>query len=68
MRVSPLAVTVALFIDIIRNQTHRPHLSVVGMPAELQVDAGSFCVCQVIGLVIQQDDGTAFIDILHQFL
>ena len=24
--------------------------------------------CQVIGLVIQQDDGTVFIDILHQFL
>ena len=42
MRVSPLAITVALLEDIIGHPINRPYLSVVCMPTELQVDAGSF--------------------------
>ena len=51
--VSPLAITVALLEDIIGHPINRPYLSVVCMPAELQVDVGSFRFFQVKRLMIQ---------------
>ena len=53
MTVSPLAITVALLEYIISHPIDRPCLSVVCMPAELQVDAGSFRFFQVKRLMIQ---------------
>ena len=52
-RHSPLAITVALLEDIIGHPINRPYLSVVCMPTELQVDAGSFRFFQIKRLMIQ---------------
>lgn len=52
MRVSPLAITRG-FAYIISHPIDRPCLSVVCMPAELQVDADSFRFFQVKRLMIQ---------------
>ena len=66
--VSPLTVAVALLEYIISHPVDRPYLSVMCVSAELQVDAGSFCFFQVEGLMIQQNDRFAFVDVCHQLL
>ena len=66
--VSPLTVAVTLLEYIISHPVDRPYLSVMCVPAELQVDAGSFCFFQVEGLMIEQNDRFAFVDVCHQLL
>ena len=66
--VSPLTVAVTLLEYIISHPINRPYLSVMCVSAELQVDAGSFCFFQVEGLMIQQNDRFAFVDVCHQLL
>ena len=66
--VSPLTVAVTLLEYIISHPINRPYLSVMCMSAELQVDAGRFCLFKVEWLLIQQNDRFYFIKNSQQFI
>ena len=44
-----------LFIQEVRHKTEGPYLTVMGVPAELEIDSGLLGLLQVIGLMVKQD-------------
>jgi len=52
MTVSPLTIAVALLKDIIGHPADRPYLSMMSVPAKLEIDIGSLCLFQIKRLVI----------------
>ncbi len=64
MCIASLVTAESLFVDVFGNPTDGPYLSVVGVAAELEIDACSFGLFQVIGLVVEQDGVFSLVDVL----
>ena len=59
LRTPPPVMSPGLLVQGIRHPGKGPHLSPVGMPAELKVNTGRLGLFQMVGLMVQQD-GEAF--------
>ena len=66
MRVCPFSVTVTLLVHVFYKETHGPYLSVVGVSAELDIDAEAVFPGYFVGLMVEQERGLGWVGLLHQ--
>ena len=65
---APLPRAVGTFIDAVGNPADGPHLPVVGVPRELEVDARLLGLLQAVGLVVEQDGEALLVDVAAQLV